>query len=55
MAYTEMGDNHGTSMILDGVSSSAFIQLCKVILSRMANPTVVSLPSDLFKEKSECT
>ena len=35
-------------MILDGVSYSAFIQLCRVILSRMVNPTVVSLSSDLL-------
>ena len=30
-------------MILDGVSSSAFIHLCRVILYRIMNPTVVSL------------
>ena len=35
-------------MILDGVSCSAFIHLCRVILSHM-NPTVVSLLSDLFR------
>ena len=43
------GENHRTLMILDGVSYySAFIQLCKVILSRMMNPSVVSLKYDLF-------
>ena len=37
-------------MIFDGVSYSAFIQLlCRVILSRMVNPTVVSLQSDLVQ------
>ena len=35
-------------MILDGVSYSAFIQLSGVILSRLMNPTVVSLQSDPF-------
>ena len=35
-------------MILDGVSYSAFIHLCRVILSRMMNPTVVSLQPDLL-------
>ena len=35
-------------MILDGVSYSTFIHLCRVILSRMMNPTVVSLQSDLL-------
>ena len=35
-------------MILDGVSYSAFIHLCRVILSRMMNPAVVSLQSDPF-------
>ena len=34
-------------MILDGVSYSAFIHLCRVIISRMMNPTVVSLQPDL--------
>ena len=33
-------------MILDGVSYFACIYLCKVTLSRMMNPTVVSLQSD---------
>ena len=32
-------------MILNGVSYSAFIQLCRVRLSPMMNPTVVSLQS----------
>ena len=31
-------------MILDEVSYSAFIHLCRVILYRMMNPTVVRLP-----------
>ena len=35
-------------MILDGVSYSAFIQLCRVILSRLMNPTVDSLQPDLL-------
>ena len=37
-------------MILDGVTSSysAFIQLCRVILSRLMNPTVVSLQPGLL-------
>ena len=35
-------------MILDRVSYSAFIQLCRVILSRLMNPTVVSLQPDLL-------
>ena len=38
-------------MILHGVSNSVFIHLCRVILSRMMNPTtttVVRLLSDLF-------
>ena len=43
-----LGENHGTLMILDGVSYSAFIYLCRVILSHMMNPTVVSLQSDPF-------
>ena len=34
-------------MILDGVSYSALIHLRGVILSRMMNPTVVSLQPDL--------
>ena len=41
--YIKQGENHGTTMILDGVSYSAFIHLCRVILSRMMDPTVVSL------------
>ena len=45
IAYTEQGENIPT--ILDGVSYSAFIQLCRVILSRMVNFTVASLQSDL--------
>ena len=48
IAYIEQGENHGTTMILDGVSHSAFIHLCRVILFRMINPTVVSLQSDPF-------
>ena len=48
IAYIEQGENHGTTMILDGVSYSAFIHLCRVILSRMMNPSVVSLQSDSF-------
>ena len=35
-------------MILDGVSYSAFVHLCRVILSRMMNPTVVNLQPDLL-------
>ena len=35
-------------MILDGVCYFAFIQFCRVILSRMAEPYCVSLPSDLL-------
>ena len=35
-------------MILDGVSYSAFIYLCRVILSRMMDPTVVSPQPDLL-------
>ena len=35
-------------MILDGVSYSAFILLCKVILPRIVNPAVAGLPSDPF-------
>ena len=35
-------------MNLDGVSYSVFIHLCRVILSRMMNPTVVSLQPDLL-------
>ena len=35
-------------MILNGVSYSAFTHLCRVILSRMINPTVISLQSDPF-------
>ena len=35
-------------MILDGVRYSAFIHLCRVILSRTMNPTVVSLQPDLL-------
>ena len=31
------------TMILDGVSYSAFIHFCRVILCRMMKPTVVSL------------
>ena len=38
-------------MILDGVSYSAFIHLCRVILSRIMNPTVVSLQSDPFRSR----
>ena len=33
-------------MIIDGVSYSTSIHLCRVILSHMMNPTVVSLQSD---------
>ena len=40
IAFTEQGGNQGTLMNLDGVSYSAFIQLCRVILSRLMNPTV---------------
>ena len=36
-------------MILDGVSYSAFTHLCRVILSHMMNPTVVSLQYDLLR------
>ena len=43
-----LGENDGTLMILDGVSNSAFIHLCRVILSHMMNSTVVSLQSDPF-------
>ena len=43
IAYTEQGENHGTLMILDEVSYSAFIQLRRVILSRLMHSTVVSL------------
>ena len=35
-------ENHGP-MTLDGISYSAFIHFCRVILYRMMNPTVVSL------------
>ena len=48
IVYTEQGKNHEILMILDGVSYSAFIQLCRVILSRSMNHTVVSLQSDLL-------
>ena len=48
IAYIEQGENHGTTIILGGVSCSAFIHLCRVILSRMINPIVVSLQSDPF-------
>ena len=47
IAYTEQGENHGTLMILGGASYSAFIQLCRVILSHLMNPTVVSLQPNL--------
>ena len=47
-AYIEQGEIHGTTMILDGVSYSASIPLCSVILSRMMNLTVVSLRYDSF-------
>ena len=48
IAYPEQGGNHGTLMILDGVSYSAFIQLCRVVISRLMNHTVVSLQLDLL-------
>ena len=44
----KQGENHGTTMILEGVSYSAFIHSCRVILSRIMNPTVVSLQPDLL-------
>ena len=36
-------------MVLDRASYSAFIHLCRVILSHMMNPTVVSFQSDLLR------
>ena len=38
-------------MILDGASYSAFIHSCRVILSRMMNPTLVSLQSDPLRSR----
>ena len=35
-------------MIIDRVSYSAFTHLCRVILSRMVNPTVVTLQAGLY-------
>ena len=54
IAYIEQGQNHGTTIILDRVSYSAPIHLCRVILSHMMNPTVVSLHLTLLRFLDVC-
>ena len=43
IAYTEQGENHETTMTLDGVSYSAIIQYCRVMLSRHSRTLLLSV------------
>ena len=53
IAYTERRKNHET-MILDGLCYSALIQFCRVILSRMVEPYLLSVFNLTFSGLDVC-
>ena len=49
-SYTEQGENHGATIIIDEVSYSTFLQYCRVILSRYSRTLLLAVFSRAITE-----